>query len=46
MPAAMEVDERLQSDLHRGVGGGSGRGELLGEGVVRVYVGLVVFAVV
>ena len=44
--AAVEVDERLQGDLRGGVGGGGGRGQLLGEGVVGVYVGLVVFAVV
>ena len=46
MPAAMEVDERLQSDLRCGVGGGSDRGELLGESIVGVYIGLVVFAMV
>ena len=48
MPAAVEVDERLQGDLCcwvGGGGGGGGRGELLGEVVVGVYVCLVVFAV-
>ena len=45
VPTAVEVDERLQSDLCCWVGGGGGRGELLGEVVVGVYVCLVVFAV-
>lgn len=48
VPAAVEVDERLQRDLCcwiGGGGGGGGRGELLGEVVVGVYVCLVVFAV-
>ena len=44
--AAVEVDERLQGDLRRRVGRGGGGGELLGEGVVGVYVGLVMLAVV
>ena len=46
MPAAVEVDERLQGDLRGRVGSGGGGGELLGEVVVRVYVGLVMLAVV
>lgn len=46
MPAAVEVDEGLQSDLRCGVGGGGGRGELVGEVVVGAYIGLVVFAMV
>ena len=44
--AAVEVDERLQGDLRGGVGSGGGGGELLGEVVVRGYVGLVMLAVV
>ena len=46
MPAAVEVDERLQSDLRRWIGRGSSGSELLGEVVVGVYVSLMVFAVV
>lgn len=46
VPAAVEVDEGLQSDLRRGILRGGGRGKLLGEVVVGVYVGLVVFAMV
>ena len=46
VPAAVEVDQRLQGDLSGGVGGRGCRGKLLCERVVRVYVGLVVFAVV
>lgn len=46
MPAAVEVDEWLQGDLSGGVRGRRCRGKLLCEGIVRVYVGLVVFAVV
>ena len=43
MPATVEVDEGLQSDLCCRVGGRGGGGELLGEIVIGVYVGLVVF---
>ena len=46
MPAAMEVDERLQSDLRCRVRGGSDRGKLFGESIVGVYIGLVMFAMV
>ena len=46
VPAAVEVDERLQSDLRGWVGRGGGGGELFGEVVVRVYISLVMLAVV
>ena len=46
MPAAVEVDERLQGDLRCWIGRGGGGGKLLGEVVVRVYIGLVMLAVV
>ena len=46
MAAAVEVDQRLQSDLRCWVGSGGGGGELLGEVVVRVYVSLMMLAVV
>ena len=46
VPAAVEVDERLQSNLRCRVRGGGSGSELLGEVVVGVHVGLVVFAMV
>ena len=46
VPAAVEVDEGLQSDLRAGIRGGGDRGQLLAEIVVRGYVGLMMFAVV
>lgn len=46
VPAAVKVDEGLQSDLRCRVGGGGGGSELLGKGVVRVYIGLMVFTMV
>lgn len=46
MPAAVEVDQRLQGDLRRDVRLGLRGRELFGEGVEGGYVGLVVFAVV
>ena len=46
VPTAMEVDERLQSDLGCRVRRGSGRGQLLIEIIVRIYISLVMLAVV
>lgn len=46
MPTAVEIDEGLQRDLCCGIGRGGSRGELLGEVVVGVYIGLVMLSMV
>ena len=43
--AAVEVDERLEGNLGGGGFGRGGRGKLLGSGVVRIHIGLVMFGV-